>query len=201
MGLLNRRADRQLDAADLVEADPPRRRRSRLWWVAIAAVLLGGSVGVTLFTSQSLSRSPDTLKLAGNARSFRLEDVRPGRPAVRLLDFRGTPVVLNFFGSWCPPCLRELPDLQAVSERYEGRVAFVGVTFNDTRPAAEEVLRKAGVTYPAGFDPNNEVALQYALRGMPTTVFISPEGKLLERAERELTERQLDAIIERLFLS
>ena len=201
MGVLNRAADRDLPEADLADAEPLRRRRARLSWVVAAAVLLAGSVGVALVTSQSLSKSPDTVKLAGNAKTFRLDDVRPGEPPVRLLDFRGKPVVLNFFGSWCPPCLRELPDLQAVSERYRGKVAFIGVTFNDTRPGAQEVLRKAGVTYPAGFDPDNEVALRYALRGMPTTVFISADGKLLERAEKELTEPQLDSIIERLFFS
>ena len=201
MGLLNRAAPRDLPEEDLVDPAPPRPRRSRAWWVVALVLLVGGSVGVALATSESLSRSPATVKLAGPAKAFRLEDVRPGEPPVRLLDFRGTPVVLNFFGSWCPPCLRELPDLQAVSERYKGKVAFIGVTFNDTRPGAREVLRRAGVTYPAGFDPDNEVALRYALRGMPTTVFISADGKLLERAEKELTEQQLESIIRRLFFS
>jgi thiol-disulfide isomerase/thioredoxin len=191
---------------DLTDLDPvqepvPRRRR-RLLWLLGALVLVAGSVGIAFATSDDLAK-PDreTVKLAGAAKIFSLEDVRAGRPPVRLLDFQGKPVVLNFFGSWCPPCLREMPDFQAVAERYEGRVSFVGVTFSDTRPQAEAVLRRTGVTYPAAFDPENKVALAYGLTGMPTTVFISPRGKLLERAQGELNERQLTQILERLYFS
>jgi thiol-disulfide isomerase/thioredoxin len=186
---------------DLTQEDAPRRRR-RLLWLLGAVVLVAGSVGVAFATSDDLAK-PDrkTVKLAGSAKIFSLEDVRPGHPNVRLLDFQGKPVVLNFFGSWCPPCLREMPDFQAVAQRYKGRVAFVGVTFSDTRPQAEAVLRRTGVTYPAAFDPESKVALAYGLTGMPTTVFISPKGKLLERAQGELNEPQLEKILERLYFS
>lgn len=186
---------------DPVPEPVPRRRRRHLWLVG-ALLLVAGSVGVAFATSDDLAK-PDrkTTKLAGAAKIFSLEDVRPGHPPVRLLDFQGKPVVLNFFGSWCSPCLREMPDFQAVSEKYKGKVAFIGVTFSDTRPQAEEVLRRTGVTYPAAFDPENKVALAYALTGMPTTLFISPKGELLERAQGELNERQLQTILERLYFS
>lgn len=189
------------DLAEPAEPDSPRRRRSRLRWVLFAVVLVAGSVGVALATADRLSEVPETVKLSGNARTFRLEDVRRGRDDVSLLRFRGRPVVLNFFGSWCPPCLRELPDLQAVSERYDGKVAFVGVTFNDTRPRARQVLDEAGVTYPAAYDPENKVALAYAIEKMPTTVFISAEGRLLARRDGAITEPQLRETIETLFFA
>ncbi len=184
------------------EPEPPRSRR-RLLLPLGALVLVAVSVGVAFATADDLAK-PDkkTVKLAGAAKIFSLEDVRPGHPPVRLLDFQGKPVVLNFFGSWCSPCLREMPDFQAVSERYHGRVAFVGVTVSDQqRSDAEDVVKRTGVTYPAGFDPENKVALAYGLTGMPTTVFISPEGEVLERAEGELTEPQLEKILERLFFA
>jgi thiol-disulfide isomerase/thioredoxin len=190
-----------LPELDPVQEDAPRRRR-RLLWLLGALVLVGGSVGVAFATSDDLAKPDrDTVKLAGAAKIFSLEDVRPGHPPVRLLDFQGKPVVLNFFGSWCSPCLREMPDFQAVAQRYKGRVAFVGVTFSDTRPQAEAVLHRTGVTYPAAFDPESKVALAYGLTGMPTTVFISPQGKLLERAQGELNEPQLEKILERLYFS
>ncbi len=183
-------------------AEPVPRRRRRLLWLVGALVLVAGSVGVAFATADNLAKPDrDTVKLAGAAKIFSLEDVRPGHAPVRLLDFQGKPVVLNFFGSWCPPCLREMPDFQAVSQRYKGRVAFIGVTFSDTRPQAEAVLRRTGVTYPAAFDPENKVALAYGLTGMPTTVFISPKGELLERAQGELSEPQLEKILERLYFS
>jgi thiol-disulfide isomerase/thioredoxin len=180
---------------DLVET-APRRSQSRWWWILVAVFVAGCVTLVVVYANQDPKTK--TIKLTGNAATFRLGDVRTGRREVDLEAFRGKPVVLNFFGSWCTPCQRELPDFQAVSKRYR-KVAFVGVTYNDTRPGARKMLSGSGVTYPAAFDPHNEVALDYAIRAMPTTVFISPSGRLIERAERALTEPQLDTILRRLF--
>ena len=86
---------------------------------------------------QPRARSRARIKLTGEAKTFTLEDVRAGRPPVALEALRGKPVVLNFFASWCGPCIREMPALQAMAERYKGKVHFVGVTFNDRREAAQ----------------------------------------------------------------
>jgi thiol-disulfide isomerase/thioredoxin len=180
------------------EAVGPRRRRWG-WWLLASVVLVGAAVGVALRTEDRLSRVPGTLRLAGEAKLFSLDDVRTGRPAVSLEALRGKPVVLNFFGSWCPPCVREMPALQAMAERYKGRVHFIGVTFNDQRDAARSVLERTGVTYPAAFDPKSDVAVDYAVRVMPTTVFIGPDGNLLERKDGEFSEPQLRTTIDRLF--
>jgi thiol-disulfide isomerase/thioredoxin len=185
----------------VVPRDPKRRRRRLLWWGLGAVALTGAAVGAGVTTSDHLSQTPGTIKLAGGAKLFTLEDVRPGRPSVSLEKLQGKPVVLNFFGSWCPPCLRELPAFQALSQRYGDKVAFVGVTFNDTRPGAQQALARAGVTYGAGWDPKNGVALDYGLVHMPTTVFISPKGTLLAQKDGEFTEVQLEATINRLFFS
>lgn len=185
---------------DLVEA-PPARRRSKLWWLLGVVVLGAGAWAVTRTTEDELAKS-ETVKLRHDpAPAFTLGSVDKDEPDVSLSDFEGRPVVLNFFGSWCAPCLRELPDFQAVSERYEGEVAFVGIAVEDTRKGAADILEKTGVTYPAAFDADSDTLIDYAVRGMPTTVFISADGRLLERAERALSESQLEAIIERLFVS
>jgi thiol-disulfide isomerase/thioredoxin len=193
-----RRSDR--DVPDLLEPEAavPRRRRWG-WWLLAGVVLVGAVVGVALATDDSLSKVPGTLRLSGEARTFSLDDVRAGRPAVSLEALRGKPVVLNFFGSWCGPCVREMPALQAMSERYRGRVQFVGVTFNDGREAARSVLDRTGVTYPAAFDPKSDLAYDYGVRVMPTTVFISADGNLVERKDGEFSEVQLRTTIDRLF--
>jgi thiol-disulfide isomerase/thioredoxin len=197
-----RRRNGALDRGDLAEPVEVRPRRRRLgWWAAGAVVLAVASVAVAIATSDSLEKTPGTIKLAGGAKLFVLEDVRPGHPAVDLSKLEGRPVVLNFFGSWRPPCIRELPGFQAVSQRFKGKVAFVGVTFNDTREGARGVLERSGVTYPAGYDPRDDVALDYGLVKMPTTVFIGRDGNLVERRDGEFSEVQLEATINRLFFS
>ena len=198
MRTLRRRIDR--DVTDLLEPEAvvPRRRRWG-WWVLAGAVLVGAAVAAAVTTDDSLSKVPGTLRLSGEAKTFSLDDVRPGRPAVSLEALRGKPVVLNFFASWCGPCVREMPALQAMSERYKGRVHFVGVTFNDGRDAAKGVLERTGVTYPAAFDPKSDVASDYVIRVMPTTFFIAADGTLLERKDGELSELQLRTTVDRLF--
>lgn len=192
-----RRSERE--SRDLIEPEAPAPHRRRWgWWLVAGAVLVTAAVGVAQTTDDSLGKVPGTLKLTGQATPFTLEDVRPGRPPVSLEALRGKPVVLNFFASWCGPCIREMPALQAMSERYRGRVHFVGMTFNDRREAAREVLQRTGVTYPSAFDPESEVALDYAVRVMPTTVFIGREGNLVERKDGEISERQLETVIDRL---
>jgi cytochrome c biogenesis protein CcmG/thiol:disulfide interchange protein DsbE len=191
---------RRPDVPDLIEPEAvvPRRRRWG-WWLLAVAILVGAVAAAAVTTDDRLSKVPGTMRLTGAAKTFSLDDVRPGRPAVSLEALRGKPVVLNFFGSWCPPCVREMPALEAMSQRYRGRVQFVGVTFNDAREAARSLLERAGVTYPAAFDAKSDLAYDYGIRGMPTTVFIDPDGNLVEGKKGEFSEVQLRTTIDRLF--
>jgi thiol-disulfide isomerase/thioredoxin len=191
---------RRPDIPDLLEPEPPIARRRRWgWWLLAGLVLAGASVGVAITTGDSLGKVPGTIRLTGEAKTFSLDDVRADRSPVSLEALRGKPVVLNFFASWCGPCIREMPALQAMSERYKERVHFVGVTFNDRREAANGVLERTGVTYPAAFDPGSDLAVDYAVRVMPTTFFIGPDGNLVERKDGEISEVQLRTVIDRLW--
>ena len=192
---------RRPDIPDLLEPEPPVVRRRRWgWWLLAGVVLVGASVAVAITTDDSLGKMPGTIRLTGEAKTFTLEDVRVGRPPVSLESLRGKPVVLNFFASWCGPCIREMPAIQAMAERYKDKVHFVGVTFNDRRDAAKGVLDRTGVSYPAAFDPTpGDVAYDYAVRVMPTTFFIGADGNLVERKDGEISEVQLRTVIDRLW--
>ncbi len=134
----------------------------------------------------------------GPAAAFSLSDVRGGADPVALAGRGARPVVLNFFASWCVPCRKELPMLEKAHRRTAGDVAFIGVAVNDSRSAARETLDRAGVSYPAGADPDEVVAGSYRVRGMPTTVFIGADGRALGRVEGELTSKALDRWLDRL---
>lgn len=135
----------------------------------------------------------------GPAPAFELENVRPGRALVSLATAQGKPVVLNFWASWCVPCRREMPSFQAVHEATKERVSFLGVNHQDQRGPALELLAETGVRYPSGYDPQGKVAFAYGLYGMPTTIFISADGQVLERRTGELSRAELEATITRLF--
>ena len=171
------------------------RARLPLPMVAVALAALAGLAAV------AVSRGGDgaaSSSLAGSvAPAFALDDVRsPGTPVT--LGEPGKPMVLNFFASWCVPCREELPLLERASRRSGGAVSFVGVDVNDSRRGATAMLDEAGVTFPAGYDPDRSVATRYALRGMPTTVFIDAGGRVAEVAHGRLTAADLDRRLARL---
>ena len=97
-----------------------------------------------------------------------------------LRDYGGRPLVVNFFASWCPPCVREMPEFQAVFERLDSRVAFLGLSQDRAPEDALALVESTGVAYDTGWDPDLEVYAATGSVAMPTTAFVSPSGELLD---------------------
>jgi len=110
---------------------------------------------------------------------------KDGKP-VTLSDFRGKPVVLNFWASWCPPCKAEMPDFQAAWETYGDQVHFLMVNMTDggqeTRSSADAFLASAGYTFPVYYDEDVNAASVYAVYSIPTTYFIGAAGEAVAYA-------------------
>jgi thiol-disulfide isomerase/thioredoxin len=96
-----------------------------------------------------------------------------------LADYKGTPVVLNFFGSWCVPCRKETPDLQKVHEELGGKVRFLGLAVNDSVRDAKAFVIQFGATYDIGRDANGKLFSELGGVNMPSTFFVSAEGKIV----------------------
>ncbi|MGH9249029.1 MAG: TlpA family protein disulfide reductase [Acidimicrobiales bacterium] len=112
-----------------------------------------------------------------------------------LLD-QGTPVVLNYWAPQCPPCLVEMPWLQAAYERYEDSVLLVGIdvgpfTGLGTNEQGAELLKDLGITYPAGYAVDDAPLRQLEVRSMPSTVFFDAAGEVVGRHAGILTEHQI----------
>jgi peroxiredoxin len=98
---------------------------------------------------------------------------------VRLSDFRGQPVLINFWASWCPPCQAEMPAMQQVHDAYakQGYVILaVNTTFQDQKTAALAFVQEHGLTFPILFDLDGKTSNLYAVRSMPTSFFIDTQG-------------------------
>ncbi|MGH9224657.1 MAG: TlpA family protein disulfide reductase [Acidimicrobiales bacterium] len=165
--------------------------------MVVVALAAGG-----YFFGSADSRGDRQSGEGGIAPDFSLPEVRGDGESggnVALASLRGKPVVVNFFASWCVPCRKEMPAFQAVSSRLGDKVAFLGIDHQDNRDGGRQLLADTGVRYPTGYDPDGKVAERYSLFGMPTTVFISPDGRLLEKHTGELSEGQLEESITRLF--
>lgn len=102
----------------------------------------------------------------------------PDGQTVTFSELSDGPVVINFFASWCPSCIAEMPDFEAVSQEFEGEVEFLGLAMQDRAEAAVELVAATGVTYPIGLDPEGDIFAQFGGLGMPTTVFVAADGTI-----------------------
>jgi thiol-disulfide isomerase/thioredoxin len=93
-----------------------------------------------------------------------------------LRQLRGTPVVVNLWGSWCAPCRREAPSLTTAARRFGSRVQFLGVDLQDSRTEARVFIRDAGWPYPSVFDPPRAVLTGLGLLGTPITLVFDRAG-------------------------
>ena len=96
---------------------------------------------------------------------------------LRLSDHAGTPIVINFWASWCPPCRQESPHFQRLWQRYRDRgILFVGVDIQDTEEDAQAYIQEFGLTFPNVRDADGAVSIDYGVIGLPVTFFINGDG-------------------------
>jgi peroxiredoxin len=165
-------------------------QESRLAWLIVISVALGGCS-----LQRDLSEVPAPTIRAGTLAPAFTGSTLEGRP-IGLRDYAGQSVVLNFWGSWCPPCRTEQVGLQHLSQEFQGRgVQFVGINMRDTEGNARAHQHEFGVTYPSLFDRPAEWAARYQVVAPPSTVLIDAGGFLVYRSVGALNEKELRGLI------
>lgn len=169
---------------------PDLRRLPRPYLLAAALVPL---VLVLALGALALSRLPATSPTAVGsiAPDFTLASL-DGEP-IRLADLRGRPVIVNFWASWCGPCIEEFPLLREAAARHAADgLAVVGIVYRDRSGAAREFMERHGGTWPAAIDPGEQVATDYGVVGPPETYFIARDGTIAARNIGQITAATLD---------
>lgn len=116
---------------------------------------------------------------------------------VRLSDFRGKTLLVNFWASWCHPCREEAPALERTYMSLSGnQVEFIGINIMDDRKSAEEYIKSFGGTFVNVYDPENRIHLDYGVGGVPETFFVNPEGIITGKHRGPLTEKMIMSYIE-----
>lgn len=136
------------------------------------------------------------------APDFTVYDVS-GNP-VKLSDYFGKPIVLNFWASWCGPCQMEMPDFQEKYETLDGQVQFLMINMTDgsreTVTSASEFIKDQGYTFPVLYDTETDAAAAYSANSLPTTYFIDANGFVIARATGAISgdtlQRGIDMITE-----
>ena len=161
-----------------------------LTWAQIRSGGIPGGLGIkSVFGEVPISKGPApplSLSLLGGG-------------IVTLADLKEKVVMVDFWSSWCPPCIREAPILATIYREYEDQeVEFVGVAIWDEESEVTRYIRRFGVTYPNGIDARGEVAIDYGVRGIPEKYFIDRDGQLVRKFVGPVTAESLRAIIEEL---
>jgi cytochrome c biogenesis protein CcmG, thiol:disulfide interchange protein DsbE len=112
---------------------------------------------------------------------------------IDLKELRGTPVVLNYWASWCDPCADEAPALESGWRRWGRRgVLFLGLDMQDLHEDARRFLADERISYPSVRDAGKETSKRYGATGIPETYFISPDGQVVAHVVGAVSAEQLD---------
>ena len=119
---------------------------------------------------------------------------------VKLSDFEGTPVVVNFWYPSCPPCRLEMPDFETASRKHKGDVVFIGIQLLglDSVQDGQEFIDEFGITYAIGPDADGSIVIGYNVIGFPTTVFLDSDHNIARNWSGVLNAEKLDELIQEL---
>jgi cytochrome c biogenesis protein CcmG/thiol:disulfide interchange protein DsbE len=164
-----------------------------------AALVVGVLVvlPLVLVLFMNLGRDPRTIDspLVGKvAPDFSLAPVGGGAP-VSLSAYRGRTVVLNFWASWCAPCIQEHPVLLQAARRLGPDVVFLGVVYEDEAASIQRFLAQRGSAYPSLLDPDGRTAIAYGVTGVPETYVVDREGRISSKYASALGEDALLALV------
>lgn len=163
---------------------------------------LGGEFGLDQLATQPPQETVDATQAPKPvAPDFTVEDAEGN--AVSLSQFKGKPVVLNFWSSRCAPCRYEMPDFDKLHQKLGDQVEFVMVNVTDGRwdtlDTAKAFIKDSGYGFPVYFDTKVSAARSYAVNALPTTYFIDAEGVMVARAasaiDMETLQRGIDLIM------
>ena len=187
--------------------------KSKTLWIVLAVVLaalliaaaviypkLSQNVELPDATSTSDAGNADITMPAALAADFTVFDADGNQ--VKLSDYRGKPVIVNFWASWCPPCKAELPYFDAAFQRYGNEIVFLMVDLADgqseTQAAAARYVEENGFAFPVYFDLAGSAANAYQLYSIPQTLGVNAAGGLVFSRSGGLPEQTVTELAEML---
>lgn len=163
---------------------------------SVAFFTVSGLSGCKSDTSKG--KSPSTVMLDQEKMKYpNAKDVR-GK-TVKISDYEGKPLVLNFWAPWCPPCRAEAPALQRAYNYYKNKdVQFLMVSIRDSDENVVKFMKEERLSFPVGLDTDAVLASNYDVTAIPTTFFIKSNGELSRKYVGAMSEQQMANFIEEL---
>ncbi|MCL4302068.1 MAG: TlpA family protein disulfide reductase [Anaerolineae bacterium] len=178
----------------------------RLWSIIVGVFLMAS--GIWLLSSgtpldelwgalKGETNPASSVPLVGqSAPDFELKNL--AGETIRLSDFKGKPLLLNFWATWCGPCRAEFPDLQSVAVEHKLVIIGINMTTNDTPSQVPAFVAEFGVTFPIVLDETSEVSRAYQVTGLPTSIFIDRDGIVREVRLGAINKAYIEAMLSKL---
>lgn len=160
--------------------------------------ILGAIIALVILRLTSMKPS-GPVKIGETAPRFTVPALQHG--AIKLQAYRGKVVVLNFWATWCPPCVEETPSLEAFAQRVkDDGVIVLGVSVDEHEPALKKFAADYHLTYPIGRDPGGALAAHYGTYKFPETYIIDRTGRVAEKiiGAMDWTDPRMLAFVESL---
>ena len=147
------------------------------------AVLLSGLVWIWLsrLPEGSKSNSLEAAQVGFSAPGFALTNLDDQK--IELVDFKGNPVILNFWASWCPPCKAEMPAFQQASLEFSDsdlRIIAINATSQDSLAEVKQFIEEHEITFLIPLDMTGSTSRHYLVHSLPTTYFIDRNGVIVD---------------------
>jgi peroxiredoxin len=154
---------------------------TRCFAFIIAGLLLSGMAG-----------SPPIL--GGPAPAFELKSLDGG--TVQMSELKGEFVVLNFWATWCVPCMKEMPELQKAHESFgDKNIKVIAINFGESEKKVHEFTRDFGLSFPVLLDRRGNTSAKYRVLNLPVTYFISPDGIIRDAIHGSVTQEVIESKI------
>ncbi len=163
------------------------------WVLVVGAALV---VPLVVFLGLGFRADPHEIAsplLGKPAPELRLADLEGH--TIDLAELAGRPVVVNFWSTWCPPCIAEHGVLLDGARRYGERVRFLGVVYQDDPDLIRDFVAQRGAWGPSLLDPGSEVAIRYGVYGPPETFFIDAQGVIRRKVIGPVARGALDVYL------
>lgn len=162
--------------------------------ILLAVFVIGGyAIGTALFGEEKNGQ----IKPGQQPPEFKLADLEGG--VHQLSDYAGQPVIVNFWGTFCPPCVKEMPEFERQYEKWKDKgLVVLAINLSEDTLTVNNFVKQFDLSYPILRDVNRKTEKQYGLRSYPTTFFVKADGSLMEATVGGMTEEEINERVERL---
>jgi len=136
----------------------------------------------------------EAVEIGQTAPDFELSTLDGGK--IRLSELRGKGVLINFWASWCKPCRDEMPAIQRVYDLHKDKgLEVLAVNIAETAVTVDGFVRHLDLSFPILLDQNREVTRLYGIGPIPSSIFVSPEGKVVRKVTGQMEESQIESMV------